>query len=122
MGIMDIVPDGFAVRLTKIGYKKTKLSEELDNEVPQRKTHTFALHPKKWESTFYSLTLKDPEKIKFYKPILIRIGEGTLIADMYWASLFLRGQSEFLENYKKSIKPFSERLLKKYKRPELLIP
>ena len=76
-----------AIHLTKLG-KFHRGQDTLAQYVPQRSTHLFALHPVKWQSTFFSLTNKDPRKLKYYGPKMIDIIPGTLIADMYLANQF----------------------------------
>ena len=104
-----------------------KNGDPLIDFVPERGTHTFALHPNKWESTFYSLTNKDPKKLKYYRPTKIDIVPGTLVGDMYYANQFYRSKSEdekqkFVELYKNSLQPIDHADIKAYKMPELLIP
>jgi hypothetical protein len=118
------VPSGFAIRLQNVGFKPSAASKSLDELVPERKSHVFALHPDNWEWTFNSLTGKDPKKISFYKPTLIKITPNTLVADMVFANSYLRGvdQEKALEQYKESMKPLASVDLSKYELPELLVP
>jgi hypothetical protein len=104
-----------------------KKGDPLVDHIPERGTHTFALHPDKWQSTFYSLTNKDLEKLKYYKPKEIDIVPGTLVGDMYYANKFYRASDDsekqkFLELYKDSLKPVDSVDIKSYRMPELLIP
>jgi dephospho-CoA kinase len=104
-----------------------KKGDPLVNHIPERGTHTFALHPDKWQSTFYSLTNKDLEKLKYYKPKEIDMEPGTLVGDMYYANKFYRAKDDnekqkFLKLYKDSLKPVGSVDIKSYRMPELLIP
>ena len=104
-----------------------KKGDPLVDHIPERGTHTFALHPDKWQSTFYSLTNKDLEKLKYYKPKKIDMVPGTLVGDMYYANKFYRAKDDsekqkFLELYKDSLKPVDSVDIKSYRMPELLIP
>lgn len=89
---MSAVADGFAVRLGRIGARRFRDADALARYLPERATHLFALHPARWEATFHSLTCKDPRKIKYYRPTLVRLTADTIIADMlhanrlYWAT------------------------------------
>lgn len=115
------IPDGIAVHLTKLGTFFKSGVDPLGQAVPERLTHTFALHPKAWHKTFYSLTLKDPEKITRYGPVAIEILPGTLVAEMSAANKFYRGGGS-AEDYQNSIKPLSHADIESYRMPELLIP
>lgn len=104
-----------------------KRSDPLTELVPERKTHTFALHPDKWISTFYSLTGKDPKKLKYYKPAQVEIVPGTLVGDMVFANRFYRAETDEEKydaalRYKNSLKPYEQANVDLYKMPELLIP
>ena len=114
------IPPGYAVRLTHIG--KFKGEDPLASQVPERLTHIFALHPLKWEYTFHSLTLKDPHKIIYYKPTLVPMRPGTLIADMAFYNAFEYGDTGADKQYIASIRLIEEADLDQYKLPELLIP
>ncbi len=121
-----VVPDGKLVRLSGLG-SFGKGDDELAKYVPERKTHTFALHPDNWDATFYSLTNKDRHKITRYKPSAIEPVTGTLVADMYFANQFYRAKDEnekkeWARKYKASIKPLNKADVKSYKMPEVLIP
>ena len=115
-----------AIHLRGLG-KFFKDKDPLVDFVPERGTHTFALHPDKWTSTFYSLTNKDPKKLQYYKPAKIDIVPGTIVADMYYANRFYRAKDEqereeMLKLYKDSLKPYEEAVIQNYKMPELLVP
>ena len=116
------VPPGFAVHLRKTGIKWA--SRDLLSElVPQRVSYMFALDPRKWQGTFYSLTLKDPKKISSYQPQIVQIAPGTVIADMALANVYQRtGDVAAAEQYRDSIQPFEDADIAEYKFPELLIP
>lgn len=116
------VPPGHAVRLTRIGYHASPRDQALNELVPARKTHAFALHPDKWEPTFYSLTNKESRKISFYQPEAIPVRPGTLIADMYWANQFLRGDDAAGGLYQAGVRPVEDADLADYRMLELLIP
>ena len=95
--------------------------------VPERGTHSYALHPDNWERTFYSLTLKDPEKIRFYRPRDVDLPAGTLVADMFWANRFHRAKTDAerqhaVGQYRRSMVPVDQANISKYRMPELLIP
>ena len=114
------IPPGYAVRLTHIG--KFKGVDPLAPLVPERLTYIFALHPLKWQWTFQSLTLKDPHKIIYYKPTLVPMRPGTLVADMTFYNAFEYGDVGASNQYIASIRPIEEANLDQYKLPELLIP
>ena len=82
------VPEGMIVRLYKLG-KFHQGADPLAEIVPER-NGMYALHPDKWESTFYSLTNKDFKKIGYYKPILIKAPADMIVADMAIANQFYR--------------------------------
>jgi hypothetical protein len=114
-----------AIHLTKLG-KFHSGSDQLGEWVPERLTHSFALHPNKWESTFFSLTNKDPRKISYYKPKNIEIVPGTLVGDMAIANRFYRTKDpvekeQYAKAYKDSLKPYPVDV-SQYRMPELLIP
>lgn len=103
-------------------------TDKLADYVPERLTHDFALHPEKWQSTFFSLTNKDPRKLRFYGPLEIDIVPGTLVGDMAIANRFYRAQTaeereHLAQQYKDSLRPYSEDMdVSQYRMPELLIP
>jgi hypothetical protein len=95
--------------------------------VPERGTHTYALHPDNWESTFYSLTLKDPMKLRYYQPRDVELPPGTLVADMVWANRFYRAKTDSerrhaVREYRRSMRPVDQADVAAYRMPELLIP
>jgi hypothetical protein len=116
------VPPGYAVHLTKIGFKWDK-GDPLFAMVPERGTHMFALHPENWKGTFYSLTNKDLHKIANYGPKVVKIAPGTLVAEMAYANNYMRtGNVEWAKRYADSVRPIEDVDLSSYKLPELLIP
>lgn len=121
-GNLTSVPKGHGVRLEIGRLVRNDRYKALDEAVPERKTHTFALHPDKWRETFYSLTNKDPEKIIRYKPSPVPLRQGTVVLDMALANRFMRGDDGALKLYKESKRPLSSVSLDIYKMPELLIP
>jgi 5'(3')-deoxyribonucleotidase len=82
------IEEGMLVRLYKLG-KFHQGPDPLAEIVPER-NGTYALHPDKWESTFYSLTNKDFKKIGYYKPIIIEAPANMIVADMAIANQFYR--------------------------------
>lgn len=116
------VPDGMAVRLTNVGTKWDP-DDLLGDLVPERKTHVFALDPRKWVGTFWSLTNKDPHKIVNYRPELVKIKPGTMVADMALANVYHRTKDpKAAADYMASMVPLDSANLDDYKYPELLIP
>lgn len=114
-----------AIHLTKLG-KFHMGQDELAQYVPERLSYSFALHPEKWESTFFSLTNKDPRKINFYGPKKLDIVPGTLVGDMSIANKFYRAKTPeekelYAQQYRDSIKPYPVNV-DEYRFPELLIP
>jgi GNAT superfamily N-acetyltransferase len=114
-----------AISLSKLG-KFHPGTDTLAEFVPERATAQYALHPDKWESTFYSLTNKDSDKLKYYGPKKISIPPGTLVGDMAIANKFYRAktpeeQEQYAELYKQSLKPYPVDV-SEYRMPELLIP
>jgi len=100
------VEDGMLVHLSSLG-KFHKDNDSLADIVPER-NGTYALHPDKWESTFYSLTNKDFKKIVHYKPRLIKAPTDMIVADMAIANKFYRTdnpeeQDQLAKEYKDSI-------------------
>lgn len=115
-----------AITLNKLGKFHKDGIDKLAELVPERKGVRFALHPDKWESTFFSLTNKDPKKLKYYGPQNIRIADGTLIGDMAIANEFYRASTpeqkqDAAKRYKDSLRPYPTDV-SSYKLPELLIP
>ena len=100
------VEDGMLVHLSGLG-KFHKGDDTLADIVPER-NGMYALHPDKWESTFYSLTNKDFKKIVHYKPTLIKAPADMVVADMAIANKFYRTdnpeeQEQLAKEYKDSI-------------------
>ena len=100
------VGDDMLVHLSGLG-KFHKGDDTLADIVPER-NGMYALHPDKWESTFYSLTNKDAKKIVHYKPTLITAPSDMIIADMAIANRFYRTdnpeeQDKLAKEYKDSI-------------------
>jgi thioesterase domain-containing protein len=118
-----LVPEGFAIRLRRLGRSQFGKIDPLASYVPERATHTYALHSQKWRETFYSLTLKDPPKIVFFQPEFVEISADTLIAEMSFATQFLwHGREDDARNYANSVRLLSDANINEYNRPELLIP
>ena len=116
---------GKAVALSNLGKFHAGV-DTLGKWVPERLTHQFALDPNKWEHTFYSLTLKEPKKIRYYRPKNVDIVPGTLVGDMAIANQFYRTkdpaeQEQYALAYLASLKPYPVNL-DDYEFPELLIP
>ena len=114
-----------AISLSKLG-KFHPGADTLAEFVPERASARYALHPDKWESTFYSLTNKDSDKLKYYGPKKISIPPGTLVGDMAIANKFYRAktpeeQEQYAELYKASLQPYPVDV-SEYRMPELLIP
>jgi GNAT superfamily N-acetyltransferase len=114
-----------AISLSKLG-KFHPGADTLADFVPERATAQYALHPDKWESTFYSLTNKDSDKLKYYGPKKISIPPGTLVGDMAIANKFYRAKTseekqQYAELYRQSLKPYPVDV-SAYRMPELLIP
>jgi hypothetical protein len=114
-----------AISLSKLG-KFHPGADTLAEFVPERATAQYALHPDKWESTFYSLTNKDSAKLKYYGPKKISIPPGTLVGDMAIANKFYRAKTpeekqQYAELYRQSLKPYPVDV-GAYRMPELLIP
>ena len=114
-----------AVMLTRLG-RFHPGKDTLSDIVPERQNVKYALHPDKWEATFYSLTNKDSDKLKFFGPKKIAIAAGTLVGDMAIANQFYRAktpedQQRYAEEYKQSLQPYPVDI-SQYRMPELLIP
>ena len=114
-----------AILLTRLG-RFFRGDDPLVKYIPERGTHRFALHPNKWESTFFSLTNKDPRKLKFYGPTKVDIIPGTLVGDMAIANQFYRAKTpedreQFAQQYRNSLRPYPVDI-DQYRMPELLIP
>jgi hypothetical protein len=114
---------GKIIRLEKIG-KFHDDKDELADYVPQR-NGSYALHPDKWEATFYSLTNKDFKKINLYRPKFIDPPAGSIVADMAIANQFYRTDDEeekidLARRYEKSIVPFGSNI-SHMKMPEVIL-
>src|SRR6056300_1711704 len=115
--------EGKVVHLQKLG-KFHDGDDELVDYVPQRNGR-YALHPDKWESTFYSLTNKDLKKVNLYRPTFIDPPAGTVVADMAIANQFYRTDDEeekidLARRYEKSIVPFGSNI-SHMKMPEVIM-
>jgi hypothetical protein len=124
-GVAEGGSNDTAISLSKLG-KFHPGADTLAEFVPERATAQYALHPDKWESTFYSLTNKDSDKLKYYGPKKISIPPGTLVGDMAIANKFYRAKTteekqQYAEAYKASLQPYPVDV-SKYRMPELLIP
>jgi GNAT superfamily N-acetyltransferase len=114
-----------AISLSKLG-KFHPGADALAEFVPERASVQYALHPDKWESTFYSLTNKDSDKLRYYGPKKISIPPGTLVGDMAIANKFYRAKTseekqQYAEAYKASLQSYPVDV-NQYRMPELLIP
>lgn len=121
----NVADKPMAITLTRLG-KFHKGEDRLAKLVPEREHAVYALHPDKWESTFYSLTNKDSDKLRFYGPKKVAIPPGTLVGDMAIANRFYRAttedeQQKLAQMYKNSLRPYPVDLTN-YRMPELLIP
>jgi hypothetical protein len=124
-GVTEGESNDTAISLSKLG-KFHPGADTLAQFVPERATAQYALHPDKWESTFYSLTNKDSDKLKYYGPKKISIPSGTLVGDMAIANKFYRAKTseekqQYAEAYKASLQPYPVDV-SKYRMPELLVP
>jgi hypothetical protein len=124
-GVAEGESNDTAISLSKLG-KFHPGADTLAQFVPERATAQYALHPDKWESTFYSLTNKDSDKLKYYGPKKISIPPGTLVGDMAIANKFYRAKTseekqQYAELYKASLQPYPVDV-SEYRMPELLIP
>ena len=124
-GVAEGKSNDTAISLSKLG-KFHPGADTLAEFVPERATAQYALHPDKWESTFYSLTNKDSDKLKYYGPKKISIPPGTLVGDMAIANKFYRAKTpeekqQYAELYQQSLKPYPIDV-SQYRMPELLIP
>ena len=117
------LPPGHAIRITRLGTSQFDAEDPLAAYVPERLTHTYAMHPDNWSNTFSSLTGKDQGKIGRYSPIAVPILPGTLVAEMGHSTAFLyRHDPKDAAAYVASLHPLSAVDIKQYERPELLIP
>lgn len=124
-GVAEGKSNDTAISLSRLG-KFHPGADTLAEFVPERATAQYALHPDKWESTFYSLTNKDSDKLKYYGPKKISIPPGTLVGDMAIANKFYRAKTpeekqQYAEAYKASLQPYPVDV-SEYRMPELLIP
>ena len=124
-GVAEDHHNDTAISLSKLG-KFHPGADTLAEFVPERASARYALHPDKWESTFYSLTNKDSDKLKYYGPKKISIPPGTLVGDMAIANKFYRAKTpeekqQYAELYQQSLKPYPIDV-SQYRMPELLIP
>jgi len=120
----DHGPD-MAISLRRLG-KFHPGQDPLAELVPERASARYALHPDKWQSTFYSLTNKDPDKLRYYGPTKIAIPPGTLVGDMAIANQFYRAKTaeekqRYAELYRASLQPYPVDV-SRYRMPELLMP
>lgn len=112
--------------------------------IPQRGTHTFALHSDMflddiksvpWRRTFHSLTGKDFKEVlrnkkilSGYQPKKVSIPSGTLVGDMALANAFynkdlsVQEKAKLAKQYKDKLVPYEQANISDYKLPELLIP
>jgi len=114
-----------AISLSKLG-KFHPGADALAEFVPERASVQYALHPDKWESTFYSLTNKDSDKLRYYGPKKISIPPGTLVGDMAIANKFYRAKTpeekqQYAKAYKASLQSYPVDV-NQYRMPELLMP
>lgn len=124
-GVAEGKSNDTAISLSRLG-KFHPGEDTLAEFVPERATAQYALHPDKWESTFYSLTNKDSDKVRYYGPKEIAIPPGTLVGDMAIANKFYRAKTteekqHYAEMYRQSLKPYPVDV-SGYRMPELLIP
>jgi hypothetical protein len=117
------IEDGMILHLSGLG-KFFKGVDPLAEIVPERNGR-YALHPDKWESTFYSLTNKDFKKIGYYKPTLEKAPANAIVADMAIANQFYRTddineQLLIAEEYKNTIVPYGSDI-SHMKMPEVII-
>lgn len=124
-GVTEEKNNDIAITLTRLG-RFHKGQDTLAEFVPERARARYALHPEKWESTFFSLTNKDPRKLKYFGPKEISIPPGTLVGDMALANRFYRAETaeekqKYAEAYRQSLKPYPVDV-SQYRMPELLIP
>jgi len=125
MKITELVPNT-AIHLTRLP-RYHKDGDQLALYVPERNNCIFALHPDRWQSTFFSLTNRDPRKLKYYRPVRVNITDNTLIGDMALANKFYRATTEldrrsYAQQYRNSLQPYNSADITQYKLPELLIP
>jgi pyrimidine deaminase RibD-like protein len=124
-GVAESENNDTAISLSKLG-KFHPGADALAEFVPERASAQYALHPDKWESTFYSLTNKDSDKLRYYGPKKISIPHGTLVGDMAIANKFYRAKTseekqQYANAYKASLQSYPVDV-SQYRMPELLIP
>ena len=124
-GVTESKNNNTAISLSKLG-KFHPGADALAEFVPERASAQYALHPDKWESTFYSLTNKDSDKLRYYGPKKISILPGTLVGDMAIANKFYRAKTseekqQYAKAYKASLQSYPVDV-SQYRMPELLIP
>ena len=118
------IRDGMAIHLGKLP-KYHNGEDELAKLVPER-NGVYALHPDAWEGTFYSLTNKDLNKLGRYKPAIVKVPGGSIVADMAIANQFYRTndaeeKQKFAKAYKDSIVPYGSDI-SQIKMPEIIMP
>jgi len=124
-GVAEGENHDIAISLSRLG-KFHPGEDPLAEFVPERATAQYALHPDKWQSTFYSLTNKDSDKIRYYGPKKISIPPGTLVGDMAIANKFYRAKTsqekqQYADAYRESLQPYPVDV-SLYRMPELLMP
>jgi GNAT superfamily N-acetyltransferase len=124
-GVAEGESNDTAISLSKLG-KFHSGADALAEFVPERASAQYALHPDKWESTFYSLTNKDSDKLRYYGPKKISIPPGTLVGDMAIANKFYRAKTpeekqQYAKAYKASLQSYPVDV-NQYRMPELLMP
>ena len=118
------IKKGMAIHLGKLPKYHNGI-DELAKIVPERKG-IYALNPDAWESTFYSLTNKDFKKITRYKPAIVKIPQGSIVADMAIANKFYRTNDEdekqkLAQAYQDSIVEYGSDT-SHIKMPEIIMP
>ena len=83
MRATEFLTENVAISLSKLG-KFHPGTDPLAEFVPERATAQYALHPDKWESTFYSLTNKDSDKLN---EKLVANVDCLLL--LYWLSILI---------------------------------
>lgn len=101
-----------------------------------RKNKAFAMPFRNWEKTFYKLTLKDTKKIKYMDTEVVKVSQDTMVADMKYIDMALnhiikndptgsmrRAADPFLQEYEKTMLPYSEFVKNPYvfEKPEILL-
>jgi hypothetical protein len=130
----------FAIHLSNLP-RYFKTTDPLAQLVPERDTHTFAVHSDilrdderaiPWRRTFAALTGKDYSRRVFagYRPKKMPITSNTLIADMMYADFYYSRtvyktpdeKNLVAQKYIDSMKLLNNADISSYKKPELLIP